>query len=949
MSHPQSVASKLTVAAVTTATVLSPLTMAAPAYAAGIDQPTDHVVEYVRQPFSTATTNMIRNATSVNGAEAAGIDVQSALDMLEQLEQQIEEQQKVTETAKQTYDKAATDKTTADTNYTQASKSYDEKVQLVDDAQLEEAKAKYNAAVTAQQQLEQAKKDVEVKQCEYDAAEQTLNDATAAKSTAESALNDANAALEAAKKKLDEAGLSLEDYNAAVANQQQAQADYDNAVLAVSTAEQTLADANAALGAAKSAAESAAAAVAPLESAYNEAAAATAAAEQNYNAAKAEYDALAGDKELDDETIAAAAAAVDAAAADLATAQSNESAAYVNWQAALADEQSAEAAYNTATDNVTAAQSELTTAQGTVTSLESTLASANAALEQAKTDNATAIQDYNDAKSAYDSAVSKQTAAQTAYENAVADADAKETARDTAYQEWQSALGSVESKGEMYKKGVQGFYEYIGATDAVDMITNLDGVKNTANAGKYWSNSTDDPSSTTSALNLDNMRKALDLIEQANTLRVDAGLSELKVNTNLMALSQIAATWAINYYDETNHHQIAQDNNIGENLAWNNNSNGVDKAFIQWYHDEKEMFDEACQAQFGYTVAPGEAKEFYDEHGDEIDEYMSAHYPNKSIGHYTNIIDPDYAVTGAAVMDKRTDQVGNQDWNMYEQSFQYKSYAKKGVTMSLDEMVAKFEEYMVKVEEDNEATGDMSDEIKALKEAYDKAETAYQTALRAKSDAETDRNNANNLVRIKGEALDAAEQEKERTEGLIESAEQDIAKTNEKLTPAKVALEAAKQKLSDAEADQSEANDVLTGFSTTRPRRSRTRPTPRSRGSRAMCLRRRRCSATASPSATPPRPLLTRQTTRSRRSVRSPRLRRSTTRPRRPSTRPTRRSPSARTPSRRRARPSMMPSSPSPTSRVSSTTCPRPTRSGSRQSRAATLRSPRSSLPTTSS
>ena len=133
MSHPQSVASKLTVAAVTTATVLSPLTMAAPAYAAGIDQPTDHVVEYVRQPFSTATTNMIRNAASVNGAEAAGIDVQSALDMLEQLEQQIEEQQKVTETAKQTYDKAATDKTTADTNYTQASKSYDEKVQLVDD------------------------------------------------------------------------------------------------------------------------------------------------------------------------------------------------------------------------------------------------------------------------------------------------------------------------------------------------------------------------------------------------------------------------------------------------------------------------------------------------------------------------------------------------------------------------------------------------------------------------------------------------------------------------------------------------------------------------------------------------------------------------------------------------------------------------------------------------
>ena len=241
-----------------------------------------------------------------------------------------------------------------------------------------------------------------------------------------------------------------------------------------------------------------------------------------------------------------------------------------------------------------------------------------------------------------------------------------------------------------YADGLAGFFRSIGDTTSASMVESLSGVKGSA-AHTYYDNALDNIEDTTSALNLDSVKEAIEILETCNELRSKAGLRQLKVNTNLMALSAISATYAANYGTVSNSHQVTADNNLGENLAWNSFSNGASYAFVQWYDDEKAYFDEATRALYGTTVAPGKAYEFSQQEGrrSKIDDWIESKYgQSASVGHYLNIVDPTYGVMGASTVDRLPGQSGN----TFEQSFQFSSYA-GGQTMTVSEFKSKFNEY----------------------------------------------------------------------------------------------------------------------------------------------------------------------------------------------------------------------------------------------------------------
>lgn len=179
--------------------------------------------------------------------------------------------------------------------------------------------------------------------------------------------------------------------------------------------------------------------------------------------------------------------------------------------------------------------------------------------------------------------------------------------------------------------GSLGFFQSEGASDAVDILQ-----ENTAISSYTHIGAAED------ATSLDNMKKALDFIDECNTLRAKHGLPALKVTDAMMAVSQVQCNASATTMNHT------QEYNVGENLAW-----GYRDPFDGWYTEEKK-------------------------------EYDSGNRNYSEVGHYLNIIDSDYAVTGFAM-----NQYGSYGVT-HEQSFHWGT---SGTAYTVDEYRARFMEY----------------------------------------------------------------------------------------------------------------------------------------------------------------------------------------------------------------------------------------------------------------
>ena len=134
-----------------------------------------------------------------------------------------------------------------------------------------------------------------------------------------------------------------------------------------------------------------------------------------------------------------------------------------------------------------------------------------------------------------------------------------------------------------------------------------------------------------SAFHLDNIRKALTIVDQTNAARAARGLSELKVTPTLMAQSAIQTNVGTKLLW---HPEIFS---VGENLAW---GCAHDRAVDVWMGEE---------AVYNAYVAEHPDRRLAWENANSLHNWSLA-YPSEYLrmGHYFNIINPYCVAMGAA-------------------------------------------------------------------------------------------------------------------------------------------------------------------------------------------------------------------------------------------------------------------------------------------------------------
>lgn len=244
-----------------------------------------------------------------------------------------------------------------------------------------------------------------------------------------------------------------------------------------------------------------------------------------------------------------------------------------------------------------------------------------------------------------------------------------------------------------YSDGSAGFFKYIGATDAAK-IANGEGVTGTSGK-RYLQEALNNRTSTSSPFNIDAMRTAVDIIEQCNALRRADGIAELKIDPLMMAYSQVAAAWASHYEDDgavkSNSHAVSQEFDIGENLAWNGST--VSQAFVQWYNNEKAIWEsstcDAFRAEVDRLMKQGNSFNNAVYFAGQDPDYKELY---KKVGHYLNIINPEYTISGAGY----STPPGDNYYRTYEQSFTFS--AKSSKTYTVAQFKQRLDEYCDKLE-----------------------------------------------------------------------------------------------------------------------------------------------------------------------------------------------------------------------------------------------------------
>lgn len=253
--------------------------------------------------------------------------------------------------------------------------------------------------------------------------------------------------------------------------------------------------------------------------------------------------------------------------------------------------------------------------------------------------------------------------AKDSYEQAVQAVNEAAKVRDQAQQKI-DALGNesvdfdelqknLDQASAQVNKGSLGFFESLlgnpaFAQDAQKAINVLKDNKltNYLNLG--------DP---TCATNLDNMAKTIQHLKRCNELRALHGLDALRVSLYLTAIAQKQT----NYGDV--HYNHAGAYNVGENLVWCSDKKDPYKL---WYDEEKAIYDNALNS--GMTPQEIEDEMYYD------------------VGHYLNIINPEYTATGYAYLPN----------NRYGTS-QGQTFIWDGASMSVEEYEVLFNQYYTNV------------------------------------------------------------------------------------------------------------------------------------------------------------------------------------------------------------------------------------------------------------
>ena len=193
------------------------------------------------------------------------------------------------------------------------------------------------------------------------------------------------------------------------------------------------------------------------------------------------------------------------------------------------------------------------------------------------------------------------------------------------YAEGSSSGGSNPGKPSKYANG-QRLFESLGVN--VGALASQAEAKGYAASAGYTLVDADNPKS---AFHLDNIRKALTIVDQTNAARAVRGLSELKVTPTLMAQSAIQTNVGTKL---VNHSLIF---GVGENLAF---GSAHDRAVDLWMGEE---------AVYNAYVAEHPDRRLAWENANSLSKWSEANHDiYHDVGHYLNIINPYYVAMGAA-------------------------------------------------------------------------------------------------------------------------------------------------------------------------------------------------------------------------------------------------------------------------------------------------------------
>lgn len=221
--------------------------------------------------------------------------------------------------------------------------------------------------------------------------------------------------------------------------------------------------------------------------------------------------------------------------------------------------------------------------------------------------------------------------------------------------------------------GSKGFFEAYGYTNALKVLE-----ENSVEIGKYT-----EVGAENDATSLENFKKAIAMVKTGNALRTTddnfKGLNPLKVSAEMFAISQVQVNqMAKTEYGHTKLYRVS------ENAAVE-----YEDPFVGWYTEEKAVYD--------YLQKKGwDINDIRDSQGNYIDldkanEIVEAlNFPDirwVQVGHYTNMLNSKYNVTGTAWIEGKTSNGYSRNSNQVFYRLDADSL------LTIDEFESQFNEY----------------------------------------------------------------------------------------------------------------------------------------------------------------------------------------------------------------------------------------------------------------
>lgn len=322
------------------------------------------------------------------------------------------------------------------------------------------------------------------------------------------------------------------------------------------------------------------------------------------NAAQATLDALSDPDGLDK-----AKADLVTAQTELQTAQQNQTNAESALTAANTAYETAKKAKATAESNLTNAQNDLTTAQTKLDEAKTNEQTAKDSLDTAKADQQKNEDEINVLKTKINTAQGEVDKAQKDYDNALKVYNSTLTPLEQAQKNLSDYETAHATELARLSQGSKGYFDSIGVSKIVDPVFD----KNNPNTAKAELATHTQMGQKNDATSLENMQASIAYMKECNDLRKKHNLSELKVSMWLMAVAQVNANNARDYFGHAEVYYTA------ENLAWGWSDAYTDYSpYRGWYDQEKK-------------------------------EYDSGNHKFSETGHYQNIVEKGFTVTGFGV------------------------------------------------------------------------------------------------------------------------------------------------------------------------------------------------------------------------------------------------------------------------------------------------------------